>query len=159
RAGLLEMASTYLGGADPRAPLASPRFEDFRHLPPLLVVVGTEEMLLDDALGVIRAAARGSVDAMLPIGAGMQHVFPIFGNAVPESDAAVTAIGRWIRGRTHPEAAKGAAHLSSRCAISEDCHGLSHHRQWCRLAVAGRRGFLRAAARSVPWPAPGDRSD
>jgi acetyl esterase/lipase len=97
--GLQRMATDYLSGADPRDPLASPIFGDFSGLPPLLVVVGGHEGLLDDAMSLVRQAAVGGVDVTLRIWAGMQHVFPIYAGFLPEADAAIAAIGSWVRSR------------------------------------------------------------
>jgi monoterpene epsilon-lactone hydrolase len=100
KASLQRMAGQYLHGADPRTPLASPLYADLSGLPPLLVVVGGDEALLDDSVRLARAAGMAGVDVTLYIGAGMQHVFPIYCGAVPEADAAVAMIGTWIRSRT-----------------------------------------------------------
>jgi epsilon-lactone hydrolase len=99
KASLQRMASEYLQGADPRTPLASPLYADLSGLPPLLVVVGGDEALLDDSVRLARSAGMAGVDATLFIGAGMQHIFPIYCGAVPEADAAVAMIGAWIRSR------------------------------------------------------------
>ena len=50
REPLLQMAATYLGGNDARSPLAAPLHADLRGLPPLLIQVGSAEVLLDDAV-------------------------------------------------------------------------------------------------------------
>ncbi len=100
RAGLLEMAATYLNGADPAQPLASPVLADLTGLPPLLCLVGGDEVLLDDSVRLVRNAAIAGSDAILSITAGMQHVFPIWSGAFPEADAAIRLIGNWIRTRT-----------------------------------------------------------
>jgi epsilon-lactone hydrolase len=100
--GLERMAADYLGGTDPREPLASPIFGDFSGLPPLLVIVGGHEGLLDDAVNLARQAAIGGVDVTLRIWAGMQHVFPIYADFLPEADAAIALIGSWIRARLGP---------------------------------------------------------
>ena len=97
KASLLRMAGQYLDGADPRAPLASPLYADLSGLPPLLVVVGGAEALLDDSVRLARRAGMAGVDATLHVGAGMQHIFPIYCGAMPEADAAVAMIGGWIR--------------------------------------------------------------
>jgi acetyl esterase/lipase len=47
REDILMLAKIYLGDADPRTPLASPLYADLTELPPLLVQVGTSEVLLD----------------------------------------------------------------------------------------------------------------
>jgi epsilon-lactone hydrolase len=99
KASLQRMAGQYLQGADPRTPLASPLYADLSGLPPLLVIVGGDEALLDDSVRLARAAGMAGVDVTLYIGAGMQHIFPIYCGAVPEADAAVAMIGTWIRAR------------------------------------------------------------
>jgi monoterpene epsilon-lactone hydrolase len=99
RDGLQRMAAEYLGGADPRDPLASPAYGDFAGLPPLLIVVGGHEQLLDDALRLARQAAIGGVDVTLRVWAGMQHVFPLYAGFLPEADAAIAMIGGWIEAR------------------------------------------------------------
>jgi epsilon-lactone hydrolase len=99
RAGLLEMAGWYLAGADPRDPLASPVFADLSRLPPILCLVGGDEVLLDDSIRLVRAAGIAGTDATLVIAAGMQHVYPIWAGAFPEADAAIALIGEWARAR------------------------------------------------------------
>jgi acetyl esterase/lipase len=96
-AGLLEMAGWYMNGADPSQPLASPVFADLAGLPPLLCVVGGDEILLDDSIRLIRNAGIAGVDATLFIAAGMQHIFPIWAGAFPEADAAIALVGKWVR--------------------------------------------------------------
>ena len=100
KASLQRMAGQYLQGADPRTPLASPLYADLSGLPPLLIVVGGDEALLDDSVRLARSAGMAGVDVTLYIGAGMQHIFPIYCGAIPEADAAVAMIGTWIRSRT-----------------------------------------------------------
>jgi epsilon-lactone hydrolase len=103
KASLLRMAQRYLHGADPRTPLASPLYADLSGLPPLLILVGGDEALLDDSVRLARSAGMGGVDVTPYIGAGMQHIFPIYCGVIPESDAAVAMIGAWIRSRTSRE--------------------------------------------------------
>jgi monoterpene epsilon-lactone hydrolase len=99
KASLMRMAGEYLDGSDPRTPLASPLYADLSGLPPLLVVVGGAEALLDDSVRLARLAGIAGVDVTLYIGARMQHIFPIYCGAIPEADAAVAMIGAWIRSR------------------------------------------------------------
>jgi len=103
KASLLRMAGQYLDGADPRNPLASPLYADLSGLPPLLVVVGGAEALLDDSVRLARSAGIAGVDVTLYIAAEMQHIFPIYCGAIPEADAAVAMIGVWMRSRTSRE--------------------------------------------------------
>ena len=99
KASLLRMAGQYLHGADPRTPLASPLYADLSGLPPLLIFVGGDEALLDDSVRLARSAGMAGVDVTLYIGAGMQHIFPIYCGAIPEAGAAVAMIGEWMRSR------------------------------------------------------------
>jgi epsilon-lactone hydrolase len=71
-------AKIYLAGADPTHPAASPIFADLSGLAPLLIVVGSNEILLSDATGLAETAARCNVDVSLYIFDGMPHVFPMF---------------------------------------------------------------------------------
>jgi monoterpene epsilon-lactone hydrolase len=100
KASLQRMAGQYLQGEDPHTPLASPLYADLSSIPPLLVVVGGAEALLDDSVRLSRSAGMAGVDVTLYIGAGMQHIFPIYCGAIPESDAVVAMIGAWVRSRT-----------------------------------------------------------
>jgi monoterpene epsilon-lactone hydrolase len=101
KASLERMAGQYLHGADPKTPLASPLYADLSGLPPLLLVVGGDEALLDDSIRLGRAAGIAGVDTTLFIGAGMQHIFPVYCGAFPEADAAIAMIGDWIHARLH----------------------------------------------------------
>jgi len=97
--GLASMARTYLNGADPGHPHASPIRAELSGLPPLFIAVGSDEILLEDSLRLAREAAIGGVDATLRIDAGMQHSYTVYAGYVPEADAAITAIGAWIAER------------------------------------------------------------
>jgi epsilon-lactone hydrolase len=100
KASLQRMAGQYLHGVDPRTPLASPLYANLSGLPPLLIVVGGAEALLDDSVRLARSAGIAGVDTTLYIGAGMQHIFPIYCGMIPEADSAVAMVGEWIRSRT-----------------------------------------------------------
>ena len=89
RAGLLEMAGLYLGGADPRSPLAAPIYADLRGLAPLLIPVGAAETLLDDAIRLAKVAGAADVRVDLQIWPEMVHVWHMFH---PELKAGLRAI-------------------------------------------------------------------
>jgi acetyl esterase/lipase len=99
KTALLRMASQYLGSGDSKNPLASPLYADLRGLPPLLVIVGGDEALLDDSVRLARRAGIAGVDVTLRIGAGMQHTYPVYAGFMPEADAAVDEIGAFVRSR------------------------------------------------------------
>lgn len=102
RGGVEEMARAYLGATPPRTPLASPLFADLRGLPPLLIHVGSDEVLLDDAVQLAERARAAGVEAALEVHDRMIHVWHWFLPMLDEAQAAVEAIGRFTRERTAP---------------------------------------------------------
>jgi acetyl esterase/lipase len=88
-------ADLYLGGADPRHPLASPVFGDYTGIPPLLIQVGQHEMLRDDCVRVAAKARADGADVTLEVWEGMVHVFQIRG--LPESREAIEHIAAFMR--------------------------------------------------------------
>ena len=95
REGLDQMAAHYLGGADARTPLASPLYADLAGLPPVLIQVGTAEVLLDDAVRLADRARQARVDVTLEPFEDLMHVFQIF-PALPEAREAVDRIGAFV---------------------------------------------------------------
>ncbi len=98
--GLIGMGQLYLAGANARDPRASPLYGDYRGLPPLLIQVGTREVLLDDARRVAERARAAGVNVHLECEEGLIHVWPLFGAGVPESREAVERIGAFVAERT-----------------------------------------------------------
>ena len=97
REGLLEMAGLYLGGADPRSPLAAPIYAELGGLAPLLIQVGAAETLLDDAIRLARVTGAADVRVDLQIWPEMVHVWHLFH---PELKAGLRAIevgGTYVR--------------------------------------------------------------
>ena len=95
---LRQFAADYLAGADPRTPLASPLFASLSGLPPLLVQVGTADLLLSDSERLARTAAEAGVDVSLEIGEGLPHVYQIM-LGTPEAAEATEHIGTFLRAR------------------------------------------------------------
>jgi acetyl esterase/lipase len=90
-------AELYLGKeGDPTDPLASPLLADLSGLPPLLVQVGANEVLLDDAVRLAARAGAADVDVTLEIGAGLPHVYQHFHDVLDEADAALTRAARFL---------------------------------------------------------------
>jgi acetyl esterase/lipase len=67
-------------------------------LPPLLVQVGTADLLLSDSERLAAAAGEAGVDVTLEIGEGLPHVFPLL-LGTPEAAAATEQIGQFLRAR------------------------------------------------------------
>ncbi len=95
---LRQFAAGYLAGADPKTPLASPLFASLAGLPPLLIQVGTADLLLSDSERLAAAAANAGVDVTLEIGQGLPHVYQIL-PGTPEAAAATGQIGKFLRAR------------------------------------------------------------
>lgn len=90
-------AKDYLQGADPKNPLASPLYGDFCHCPPLLIQVGTEEVLLDDARRIAEKAKEAGVDVTLEVWDRMPHVWHYFAHLLPQGQEAIQKIGKFIQ--------------------------------------------------------------
>jgi monoterpene epsilon-lactone hydrolase len=99
RPNMAESAGLYLGGADPHNELASPVFADLKGLSPLLVQVGSAEVLLDDSLRLVARAAEQEVDVSLDVLAGAPHVFQYFAGLMPEADEALDHAATFIKNR------------------------------------------------------------
>jgi len=96
---LKQSADMYLAGADARSPLASPVYGDLSGLPPMLVHVAADEMLVGDSERVVERARQRGVDVTFEAVPGMFHVWHIFAGYVPESDDAVAKVGAFLRER------------------------------------------------------------
>jgi acetyl esterase/lipase len=100
RDGIEIMAKIYLAGADPRTPLASPIYADLHGLPPLLIHVGTAELLLDDAVRLADRARAAGVEVVLEPWEDMIHVWHCFAQLLPEAQKAIDRVGEFIREHT-----------------------------------------------------------
>jgi monoterpene epsilon-lactone hydrolase len=89
-------APAYLGGQDPYNPLISPLFADLKGLPPTLIHVGSDEILLDDSVRLDEKLRASGVIAHLEVWEGMWHVFQIFAPYLPEAQQAISRIGNFI---------------------------------------------------------------
>ena len=87
----------YLAGVDPRTPLASPLHGDFTGLPPLLLLVGTREVLLDDSTRLAEHARAAGVDVEVEVWEDLIHVWPFFGPEMPEARNAIALIAEFVR--------------------------------------------------------------
>jgi epsilon-lactone hydrolase len=86
----------YVGAVPPDNPGVSPLLADLRGLPPLLLHVGSREILYDDSLRFARKAREAGVEVRLEVGAGLWHVWHATAPFVPEAGAAIRSIGRFL---------------------------------------------------------------
>jgi len=75
RDALKKAAKLYLGEQDPRDPRASPLYDEVKELPPVLLQVGEEEILLDDSRRFAECISSVSGVAHFDVWQGMVHVF------------------------------------------------------------------------------------
>ncbi|MBI2802028.1 MAG: alpha/beta hydrolase [Gammaproteobacteria bacterium] len=95
--GLEAMAGTYLKGADPKHPLASPLHANLKGLPPLLIQVGDAETLLDDTTRLEPKLKAAGVDATIEVWEEMIHVWHLFAPMLDKGQQAIDRIGEFVR--------------------------------------------------------------
>jgi monoterpene epsilon-lactone hydrolase len=95
---LQSMADDYLGGADPADPRCSAVFADLHDLPPLLIQVGEDEVLFDDAVRIRDAAEAAGVDTTFQEWTHGIHVWPVYISAgLPESALAIEDLAAFLK--------------------------------------------------------------
>jgi len=95
-AGIAGSAALYLNGKDAESHLASPVFARLNGLPPLLIQVGTEEVLYDDAVRLAGRAVEAHIDVTFEAWDGMFHVWHAFFSMLDEGREAIHAMGRFF---------------------------------------------------------------
>ncbi|KQU16245.1 esterase [Methylobacterium sp. Leaf94] len=96
KAGLDLMARTFLGGALPNSPEASPVFADVRGLPPILVQIGEGELMLSDAIRLAAHLGENRVRASLEVWPGMFHVWHMFHAELAEGREAIATAAAFL---------------------------------------------------------------
>lgn len=86
----------YAGLTDAAHPLMSPLFADLSGLPPTLVQVGSEEILLSDSERLAERAEAAGWDLQLQVWDGMWHDFQMLGGFLPEAEAAIEDIRTFV---------------------------------------------------------------
>jgi monoterpene epsilon-lactone hydrolase len=90
REGMDHTGRMYLGGQDPHQELLAPAvLADLSGFPPLLLQVGTNELLLDDSTRLAERARAAGVDVVLDVTAGVPHVFQAFVGLLEEAEQAL----------------------------------------------------------------------
>ncbi len=112
---IVPLARAYVENARVEDPLISPLRADLRGLPPLLIQVGSHEILYDDSVRLASKAREAGVDVTLEVGEKMWHVWHATVPYVPEAKTAIRSIGRFIIQHT-PDPETGAEAGSSAAA-------------------------------------------
>jgi acetyl esterase/lipase len=95
--GLRVRAPEYVAKADASDPQISPIFGDLSGLPPLLIQVGSHEILLSDALRLAGRAATADVAVTLEVTPGVPHVFQGFAGLLDEAGAALDRASDFLK--------------------------------------------------------------
>ncbi len=93
---IAEFAAAYLGNASPLDPYASPAFADLGGLPPLLLQVGSTEILLDDSRRVDAKVREAGGISKLEIYDDLFHCWQMLDGIVPESRIALRQVATFI---------------------------------------------------------------
>jgi len=90
-------AQWYLGNTDPRNPLASPLYADLRGLPPLLLHVGADEVLLDDSTRLAERALAAGVPVELKMWPVVPHAWQLAPHVIPEARRSLREASEFLR--------------------------------------------------------------
>jgi acetyl esterase/lipase len=94
------MAQAYLGGQDPKHPVASPLYADLTGLPPILLQAGAAEALRDDSEQFAARCEAAGVDVTLELWDEMFHAFQLWAGMLDEGKRAIEKLGAFVRTRT-----------------------------------------------------------
>jgi monoterpene epsilon-lactone hydrolase len=90
-------ADAYRGNIQSADARISPILADLNGLPPMLIQVGSEEVLLDDAQQLAKHAERSGVQVDCHVYAGMWHNFQMFNALLQTSNDALDEIAQFIK--------------------------------------------------------------
>lgn len=93
---LNKWASFYTDTSNLTNPFVSPVYADFHGLPPLLIQVGSDEILLDDSLTLAQRAQADGVDVSLRVWDELWHAWPVLGDLIPESGMAFEEMREFV---------------------------------------------------------------
>ena len=96
-------ADRYRGNEDTSNPGISPLFADLEGLPPMLIQVGDEELLLSDSERLADLASKIGVKVEIEIAKGLWHVYPLFGGFIPEAKKSLKEAVRFINEHNNSE--------------------------------------------------------
>jgi epsilon-lactone hydrolase len=95
---LNELAVAYLpAGMDRKDPRVSPLYADFRDFSPILIQIGSDETLLDDATRLAARAGAADVAVTLEIWPHMIHAWPLWNAHLEPGRRALISAAEFIR--------------------------------------------------------------
>lgn len=93
------MGKLYGGERDPAEPGLSPLFAELAGLPPMLIQVGDQEILLSDSTRMAERARQAGVEVEIEVWDELWHVWHLFAPMLPEANQAIERIGAFVRGK------------------------------------------------------------
>ena len=93
----LEHAAALYAGEQRRHPLVSPLEADLDRLPPTLIIVGTDEILLGDSEALYGKMAAAGTSVRLSVYHNMWHVFPIQAGTLATANMAIAEMAAWVK--------------------------------------------------------------
>ncbi len=87
----------YLKGNNLTQPLASPIYADLHGLPPIMIQVGSHELLLDDIIKFHKKAVNSDVEVTFELWKDMFHNFQVFSSSLEEGQNAIDSAGAYIK--------------------------------------------------------------
>jgi acetyl esterase/lipase len=108
-ADIAKAALRYIGAGDARDPLISPLYADLAGLPPLLIHVGADEVLLDDSKRLAERSRAAGVTVELKIWPVVPHAWQLTWPQVPEARQSLTEAGTFLKTALASAHAKGSA--------------------------------------------------
>jgi acetyl esterase/lipase len=100
-AAIERAAKVYLGDTPATDPYASPVYAELHGLPPLFIMAGSTEVLLDDSQRVADNARAAGVDCEFEVWKKMPHVWPLFAPFIPEASRALDHAAAFVRRATN----------------------------------------------------------
>ncbi|MCB0501146.1 MAG: alpha/beta hydrolase [Bacteroidetes bacterium] len=98
-------AGLYIGEDSPTNPYISPLYGDLSNLPPILIQVGGNEVILDDSTRLAKKLKKNGCEVELEVWQKMFHVWHYLGGILPESKDAINSIGSFVQDVYQSEAA------------------------------------------------------
>lgn len=89
-------AQRYAAGRPVSDPQLSPLWADLAGLPPVLIQVGENEILLDDSRRLAERLATAGVQVEIEIAKQMWHIWHLFASAIPEGQTAINRLASFL---------------------------------------------------------------
>ena len=94
------MVMAYAQSTDATDPYVSPVFGTFDDLPPMMIQVGTEEVLYDDSTRVVKAIENANGSVEFRPWQDMMHVWHLLAGVAPEAEEGIAELAAYIAERT-----------------------------------------------------------